>query len=464
MIDNNIHDYNLDYLTSNEYKRYIFLLKSIYPFSYKKKIIDFNKNNFNNLNDIIDSINDLYKFKRNNNLFLNKLFNKFIYLFLAFQINESNYLKLNPYGLRGMAAYYSYYYFFYDYTILNEEVKEDFYNNYYKNIKLNEYKTNYNDVINLTNNKLLLSPSYYNNRSLKFKKQIRFLNKIFKNQYNNLNYSFYFCSPFYFNIYINFIDDETFIGEALIIPSSFYNYPLIQEDLAISVNRVKISYYENYFNEDLVILCYLNGEINNIDNFNEIINCLKNKLKNSDLVISRNRKIFDSGKINFKLKENQKIIVGSKFIFNEINNKDYVYNGIFWIRKLNKLDLKLSFMFKYYSDNTKSLINEDDIDLINNELYQALINYDFKNVWKKSKINRFYNYKYNYFPRGKIISSSLDYKHVKIEISPSLNKENIIEYIKNMFNLDENKLNIEIIVKDDEEFNSSLEKRKNINL
>lgn len=94
-----------------------------------------------------------------------------------------------------------------------------------------------------------------------------------------------------------------------------------------------------------------------------------------------------------------------------------MYAGIFWIRDLD--DLSKSIVFKI-----KDGLPIDDRCPLNSK---NLNNYTHKETWKYFCSNK----PYDYYPRGRVEKDGIVY------LNPVLNRTDIIDYLKNEFELDD---------------------------
>ncbi len=115
---------------------------------------------------------------------------------------------------------------------------------------------------------------------------------------------------------------------------------------------------------------------------------------------------------------------------NNLGFDNNLYKGIFWIVDRDDLEENEFYLFKILTDRDgNTLAAYDDLNSKKGD------NYNHRLTWQLLPKELTHNKPYNYYPRGRV---EIKNNTAKIFISPLLNEERIIDYIKSKFNLNEN--------------------------
>lgn len=104
-----------------------------------------------------------------------------------------------------------------------------------------------------------------------------------------------------------------------------------------------------------------------------------------------------------------------------------LYKGIFWIVDEDNLEKNRSYCFKALSD-----IYGNSEDLKDIGIAKSGNTYNHKMVWEQLSPNMTNKKPYNYYPRGRV---EIHNGVAKIFLNGNINYEEVIDFLKNEFNL-----------------------------
>lgn len=454
---------NLEFLDKQTYFEYLRLIAVFFTDDCEDMIINFDymKDPLNK--KVIEGINVLYELKGRNKIYMNKMFNNFIFPFLTSLISITNYNKISNCKVTGMFSFHTYTSRFYDLLPLNDKIKKLFYKKYAiysKKIISNNLNDNIildfkeKGKIRLVPYKSLYSNNYFPIESTLIQKYIQYYgfdDKFYKKDLCQIDLNYLFFSPFFYLVYKDLKDsiNNNIIGFVFVLPSSLDLIKTKSYNRPINLNRFKINSYSNYIDDnDLIIYSYINADVEIEDLASEISKVIENKLKNNELKISANKKFFDNTPIQY-LSSSKNII--SKSLTNAIDKThkqmDYYFQGRFYFSNIKKLKAKFYYIKTFLDGSTY----EDNENFLNFTNYCLLKDKDYKNFEKNIEIKKIYKGIYRNLLIGNVFSDPSNPLKVNIVLDKKLDDEKIINYIMENYCLINHKLEICITFVDGEE-------------
>ena len=118
----------------------------------------------------------------------------------------------------------------------------------------------------------------------------------------------------------------------------------------------------------------------------------------------------------------------NKGIENKLLTEDSeLYRGIFWVVDEDNIEKNSDYCFKIITNADGSIISIDD-----SRIAKSGNTYNHELVWKSLPSKMTHGYPYNYYPRGRVeIRNGI----AKIFLNGNINYEEVIDFIKDEFNL-----------------------------